>query len=397
MSLYFWVFYLSIILTPTTETFRFATFNTALSRNEAGGLITELSTSNHQQAKNVAEINQRVNPDVLALQEFDYDEGGKALQLFQDNYLRIGQHGAQPIDFKYTYAVPSNTGIPSGRDLDKDGKIDGPGDALGFGCHPGQYAFAILSKYPIRNTSPNTPRCQGCVKDNIRTFQHFLWKDMPGAKLPKNPATGETWYSAEALEIFRLSSKNHVDVPIELPTGIIHLLVAHPTPPVFDGDEDRNGLRNFDEIRLLADYITPGKADYLYDDNGQKGGLDATAHFVIMGDMNADPVEGDSTDNAIHQLLNHPRIHKHPAPTSPGSKENAQLNPDTYNKGNPAHQTASWGLRVDYVLPSRDLKVYASGVFWHNSSNPLYYLVEKQGETEASSDHHLVWADIALP
>ena len=34
-----------------------------------------------------------------------------------------------------------------------------------------------------------------------------------------------------------------------------HLLASHPTPPVFDGDEDRNGKRNHDEVRLIADYI----------------------------------------------------------------------------------------------------------------------------------------------
>ncbi|TGO03523.1 hypothetical protein PN36_05130 [Candidatus Thiomargarita nelsonii] len=335
------------------KTFRFATFNAALNRNQAGLLISDLSTPNNQQAQNVAEIIQRVNPDVLALQEFDYDKDGKALQLFQDNYLRLSQNGAQSIYFKYSYAVPSNTGILSGMDLDKDGKTDSPSDALGYGFHPGQYAFAILSKYPIQ-------------LDKCRTFQKFLWKDMPGARLPQN------WFSAQALEIFRLSSKNHIDMPIKLPTGIIHILVAHPTPPVFDGDERRNKRRNFDEIRLLADYITPaGKGDYLYDDKGQKGGLDTVAHFVIMGDMNASPVEGDRDENAINQVLKHPRVHQQVG----------------------YHHTTNWGLCVDYVLPSKNLKVYTSGLFWPKSSEPLYYLVEK---AETSSDHRLVWVDLSI-
>ena len=49
------------------------------------------------------------------------------------------------------------------------------------------------------------------------------------------------------------------------------LLVAHPTPPVFDGPEDRNGRRNFDEIPLLGDYVT-GRSGYIYDDDGGRGG-----------------------------------------------------------------------------------------------------------------------------
>ena len=335
------------------KTFRFATFNAALNRTEATKLITDLSTPDNQQAKSVAEIIQRVNPDVLALQEFDYDEEGKALKLFQDNYLLHSQNGAQAIQFEYTYIVPSNTGIPSGLDLDQDGKTDGPADAFGFGEHPGQYAFVILSKYPIH-------------KDKIRTFQHFLWKDMPDAKLPKMPTTGESWYSTAALDILRLSSKNHIDVPIELPIGIIHIIVAHPTPPIFEGDDHHNSLRNFDEIRLLADYITPKKGDYLYDDKGQQGGLTAT-HFIIMGDMNADPTKGNSHENAINQLIKHENIHHIPATN-----------------------TTSWGLRVDYVLPSKSLKVQTSGVFLPMSSHPLYSLVK------TSSDHRLVWADIAI-
>ena len=46
----------------------------------------------------------------------------------------------------------------------------------------------------------------------------------------------------------------------------MHLLVAHPTPPTFDGAEDRNGTRNHDEIRFWADYVRPARGHYMYDD-----------------------------------------------------------------------------------------------------------------------------------
>ena len=65
---------------------------------------------------------------------------------------------------------------------------------------------------------------------------------------------------------------------------MVHVLAAHPTPPVFDGDEDRNGRRNFDEIRFSADYVTPNTGDYIYDDAGGTGGLKPGSRFVIMGD-----------------------------------------------------------------------------------------------------------------
>ena len=39
----------------------------------------------------------------------------------------------------------------------------------------------------------------------------------------------------------------------------VHVLASHPTPPTFDGAEDRNGRRNHDEIRFWADYVSPGR------------------------------------------------------------------------------------------------------------------------------------------
>ena len=83
---------------------------------------------------------------------------------------------------------------------------------------------------------------------------------MPGALLPDDPATPAPadWYSPEELAVFRLSSKSHWDLPIDIDGRTVHFLVSHPTPPVFDGPEDRNGTRNFDEIRFWADYVTPG-------------------------------------------------------------------------------------------------------------------------------------------
>ena len=368
----------------TSHVVRFATFNASLYRNQVGELIQDLSSPENAQAQHVAEIIQRVRPDVLALQEFDYDPEGKALQYFQHNYLEVSQQGTDTILYPYGYVVPSNTGISTGLDINNNSIISDPEDAFGFGRHPGQYAFALLSKYPI-------------LEDSIRSFQYFLWKDMPEAKLPVD-AEGNHYYSDEVLKIFRLSSKNHVDIPVQVKETIVHVLLAHPTPPVFDGPEDRNGTRNYDEIRLFTDYISGGKkAIYLYDDEGDRGGLSQNTSFVIMGDMNADPVDGDSYPGAIQQLLNHPRVHQQVSvgkliPASEGGAENAR-SMQREDKGDNSHDTSVFGLRIDYVLPSTNLKVENSGIFWPTSQDSLYYLVEEN----ASSDHRLVWVDVQLP
>lgn len=370
---------------------RFASFNAYLNREAEGQLLADLATPDNPQAQAVAEIIQRINPDVLLLLEFDYDATGKVVRQFQENYLAVGHNGAAPIHFPYVYLAPSNTGIPSGFDLDNDGQISTTpgtraygGDAFGFGLFPGQYGMVLLSKYPI-------------AVDQVRTFQMFSWRDMPGALLPSNPATPDAgdWYSPEELEVFRLSSKNHWDVPIRVGDRTIHILASHPTPPVFDGPEDRNGRRNHDELRLWADYITPGRADYLYDDRRQRGGLSSGASFVIMGDLNADLMDGDGMPGAIAQLLNHPRVNADFAPSSAGGEAIAAASTAT---GPTRFHTASFGrqsLRLDYVLPSTDLTVVGAGIFWPAPGDPLFRLVG-DGDPIISSDHRLVWVDLEI-
>lgn len=371
---------------------RFATFNASLNRFNAGDLATELSSPGSAQPDVIAEIIQRTRPDVLLINEFDYDEGGVAAQGFLDNYLGVPHGDAESIDYPYWFVAPSNTGVPSGFDLDNSGSVGGPNDAFGFGFFPGQYGMVVYSMYPIE-------------LDNIRTFQTFLWKDMPGALLPDDPNTPETadWYSPEELEVFRLSSKSHWDVPIQIGGKTVHFLTSHPTPPVFDGPEDRNGTRNHDEIRFWADYVIPSRSGYIYDDNGNWGGLEPGAMFVIAGDQNSDPLDGDSIPGSIQQLLEHPLVNTKLTPSSEGAVEQAALQggANATHLSDPTFDTADFSdsapgnLRADYVLPRKDLRIVSAGVFWPLSTDPLFPLVGTF--PFPSSDHRLVWVDAWVP
>jgi hypothetical protein len=374
---------------------RFATFNASLNRFNEGDLAVELSTPGSAQPDVIAEIIQRARPDVLLINEFDYDAAGVSVREFQDNYLSVGHNGADPINYPHRLAVASNTGIPSGRDFDKSGSVGGPGDAYGFGFFPGQFAFAVYSMFPI-------------LEDEVRNFQLFLWDDMPGAMLPVNP-DGSSYYDEGDLEIFRLSSKNHTDVPIEIGNKEVHFLVSHPTPPVFDGPEDRNGTRNHDEIRFWSDYVSPGQGGYIYDDNGVSGGLAPGAMFVIAGDENADPLDGDSFPGAIQQLTDNPRVNDKVTPDSDGGVEQSDLqgNANTLHLSDPAFDTADFfdgfppppfggapgNLRADYVLPSKALQIRDAGVFWPLADDPLFALVGTF--PFPGSDHRLVWVDVS--
>ncbi|WP_116950868.1 endonuclease/exonuclease/phosphatase family protein [Jiangella endophytica] len=362
---------------------RVATYNLSLNRAVEGELEADLASGADTQAQAVAEVIQRTRPDVILLNEFDYVEGGVAADLFRADYLEVGQGGADPIEYPYAYVAPSNTGLPSGFDLNNDGTVGGGDDAYGFGLFPGQYGMAVLSKYPI-------------LEDDVRTFQNFLWKDLPGALLPPG------WFSPEELEVVRLSSKSHWDVPVQVGRRVVHVLVSHPTPPTFDGPEDRNGRRNHDEIRFWAEYVGPGRANWIYDDEGGRGGLTPGSSFVILGDQNSDPVDGDSVPGAIQQLLEHPRI-VDPLPTSDGAPEAAVLQggANATHGGDPRYDTADFAdtapgnLRADYVLPSRQLRTLGAGVFWPVRSDPLSRLT---GEFPfPTSDHRLVWVDVRVP
>lgn len=374
------------------RTIRFATFNASLNRNFAGQLIADLSTPNNAQAKTIAEIIQRTRPDVLLINEFDFVENGVAAELFQDNYLSVSQNGAEPIEYGYYFVAPSNTGIPSGFDFNNNGAVGGPDDAFGFGFFPGQFGMAVYSRYPIDY-------------ENIRTFQYFLWKDMPGALLPDDPNLPgpADWYSPDELDVFRLSSKSHWDVPIQIDGKIVHFLVSHPTPPVFDGPEDRNGTRNSDEIRFWADYILPSRSGYIYDDNGNYGGLTPGAMFVIAGDQNSDPLDGDSIPGSIQQLLEHPLVNTRMTPSSEGAIQQSLLQggANIAHLSDPAFDTADFAdgapgnLRADYVLPRKNMHIMDAQVFWPLNTDPLFPLVGTF--PFPSSDHRLVWIDVRIP
>ncbi len=385
------------------KTVRFATHNTAFSEaygaGDEGEMLSEFRAGDNEAMQDIAQIIQYQRPDVLQLGEFDYvahfeDDEYAAVDAFRENYLEVPQGDQDPIHYPYAFVAPSNTGMLSGFDLNRDGQVDGgPEDAWGYGWYEGQWGKLVLSKYPI-------------IEEDVRTFQLFRWADMPGALLPSDPDTDEEgdWYSDEILEEFRLSSKSHWDVPIQIGNNVVHALSAHPTPPAFDGPEQRNVLRNHDEIRLWADYIHPGRGDYLYDDEyvqsageeGQTGGMKGGTSFVILGDYNADPCLGGSVPGAIEQLLDNPRVNDRNTPWSEGGPETWEergLESPEDCLAEPEYHTANFGfstVRVDYALPSNDLQILDSRVFWPTSDDPWRELADQ-------SDHYMVWVDVRVP
>jgi len=389
---------------------RIATFNVRELSTDKLDAIDESGFGVDSQLRAAAEIVRRVRPDILVLQEIDHDLGRpEDLTLngrrFVERYLKApptergtdgGAEGSAPLDYPYLYAAPSNTGVLTGHDLDNDGQVAGPdevgdprfgGDSFGFGLYPGQFATILLSRYPIRG-------------DEARTFQLFRWAALPGNHIPRE------FYSPEEVEILRLSSKSHWDVPLEIGAATLHLWISHPTPPVYDGPEDRNGRRNYDEVAFWLAYLDDEPA--LVDDAGRAGGWAREGHgnnpFLLVGDLNADPAKGDAFEpngeRAIERLLGDPRLHDTaPFLHSTGSLvERArdatapeQAGPPDY----PERATAVFlgGMRIDYLLPSRDIEVVDGGVFWPSPEEDP----EGARLADMASDHRLAWLDLRVP
>ncbi|MGR5063948.1 endonuclease/exonuclease/phosphatase family protein [Photobacterium sp. DNB22_13_2] len=416
---------------------RFATFNLSFDRASYEDLVAEMSLTREEQSelikrytsddaslteeegetaekviqiRNVAEIIQRVRPNAFVLAEYNNDGEGEnmdALNGFHDNYLAHSQNGQKTIAFNYKKNIATNTGLPSDYDLNLDGSASGTGDdAWGFGFYHGQYAFAVFSQFEIDEA-------------NVRTFQHFKWKDMPGEKnleivncnveLPEGKNCGDAWYSDEAWAQFPLSSKNHADIPVIIPKAngdkeVVHFLVSHPAPPIFDNPAKHNTERNRAELQFWNDYID--SKNYMYDDKGVYGGLTAGSNFVVAGDLNADHQMGDGDRETIANLISHSMVNVEGtlgsyAPASNGgeyclNEGICTRNPDTPHVEN---ITSTSGLRLDYVIPSATLDIKDSGVFWPAGNEDGYNLVfdEELGNSKGvSSDHRMVWVDLDL-
>ena len=226
----------------------------------------------------------------------------------------------------------------------------------------------------------------------------FKWSAMPQPLKPLHP-DGRPYYPDEVWRQLRLSSKSHWDVPVRVNGVAVHFLVSHPTPPVFDGSEDRNGCRNHDEIRFWLDYITGGS--YVVDDQGRTGGLLAGRRFIIAGDLNADPYDGDGRHEVVERLLQSPLTAEEPVPSSDGAVVAAaeQQGANASHRGDASHDTGDFSdrspgnLRADYVLPGGGLRVLGCGVFWPRRDE----LPPEASAWPEVSDHHPVWVDVAAP
>ncbi|MFN4155891.1 MAG: endonuclease/exonuclease/phosphatase family protein [Paracoccaceae bacterium] len=277
-----------------------AFWNVGLNRAGPGLLLRDLAAGTSADVTAAVAAIAALEADLLVLSGFDYDAGGMALTTL---------NGALPLPYPHLVALRPNTGIPSGFDLDGNGRSDEARDAIGYGRFPGEGGMVVLSRLPV---------------DAARSVDHseLLWRDLPGADLPPLPEG--------AAEVLRLSTTGHHDTAVVLPDGRrLHLLTWHATPPAFEGAERRNTRRNHDEAAFWLHLMDSPQAPQ--------------QPFVLLGQGNVDPEKGNGDRRAIRALLADARLQD----VLPG---------DTVDYGG-----TLGALRVSYILPSAGISVTASG------------------------------------
>jgi len=311
------------------DTIRVATFTVELDRKGPGLLLRDIQSDKNKQVRAVIAQIVAAQPDVIAIQRFDWDARLDALTAFQ-NALDVA---GWPLP--HAVAPRPNSGVPSGLDLNNNGRTTDDQDNFGYGRFPGNRGLVVLSRLPITHA-------------DVRDF----------TALP----------SALNAQL-KMHTVAYVEVPIMIGDTQITILASHATAPLFDGGTGQNARRNAEEVGFFDTRM------------GQISGP-----FVIAANLNLDVADGDGDHAVIQQLLANPAL-QDPQPTSKG----AALAADADHTGNPALDTADWpdgmpgNLRVSYVLPSKDLRVLDSAVQWD------------PGQDITASKHRLVWVDIAVP
>ena len=335
----------ALALSAEAAPLRIATFSPDLSRDGPGLLLRDLGRKDAQ-IDAVIRVITEARPDILLLTGFDWDHDGLALAAFRDRLAKAGS------DYPHIFAARPNSGMPTGLDLDGDGRLGRAADRQGFGRFTGQAGMAILSRHPI-----------GPVRDHSEA----LWRDLPGSLMPETPP--------EVAAVQRLSSVAHWDAALTVEGKPLHLLAMSASPPVFDGPEDRNGRRNHDELAFWLDHLPEGA-------------------FVLAGKLNLDPADGDGRPEALARIMD--RV-TDPLPRSEGGRLAGQDGINAAQKGDPALDTGDWpddappgNLRVDYVLPAKGLRVLGSGVYWPATG-------EMAAVALTASTHRLVWVDLDWP
>ena len=365
---------------PPGNTVRFATFNASLNRARRGPAASPTCRRpTTPRPATVAEIIQRVRPDVLLINEFDFDADGTALRLFQQQ-LPVRRRTTAPrrSATRYRFIAPSNTGIPSGFDLNNYGtSIGGPGRRLRLRRLPGPVRHGRLLA-----ATRSTPTTSG--PSSTSSGRTCRARCCPTTRPPRRRPTGtppRSWPSSRCRPRATGTCRSRS--------------AARPstswsaTPPRRCSTVPRTATarRNHDEIRLWADYVTPGAERlHLRRRRQARRARARGAAFVIAGRPELRPARRRQHPRLDPAAAGQPagQHHRHPDQRR-GRSEQAEAagrgrtsptesDPRVRHRRLRRQLPGPGNLRADYVLPSSDLRIRNSGIFWPTVDDPFFYL-----------------------
>ena len=293
-------------------------------------MLHDLTSGRDPQAEAALAVIAATDADVILLQDVDWDLDGLGLAALA---ARLDAAGAS---YPHRVARRPNSGTPSGYDLDGDGTNHEARDGLGYGWFTGDSGLALLSRLPL---------------GEVRDLSDTLWAD-------RADVTGLLPDGAEA--VVPLATTAQWVVPLHVGETEVTLITMAGGTPVFDGPEDRNGLRNRAELSLVAELASRAQTP------------------LVLGRANLDPARGEGHREAILALLTHRKL-QDPRPES----ANGRVETAVWDEPEP--------MRVDYVLPPRTARVVDAGVIWPDGDDAFAEIVADAGTGR------LVWVDLTFP
>ena len=338
-----------------------------------------------EQANAAAEILARFAPDIVSVNELQFDlqdtptpgmpgaSPATARGSFDvegaDNARRLAERiaaaGGADI-YPHTLLFFGNSGLWwEGDTLGEDWYL-----LRGWGEFRGRFNTAVLSRFPI-------------LVDQVRVITELAWQDVPGNCI----AQMESEIGIGVPAGFPLFEKALHIVPIQIGDQVLDLILHHPVTPAFD---PINPYRNHDELlalRLLLDGELPGEAP-----------LSADAKFVILGDLNADPDDGDGIPGSIQQILDHPSVvSSFPAGSGTAGhngQHNSYLSGCGRDDGSTVDDpTVKFQLQLDYILPSTTVGEPLESLLFF----PDYQTAREDFDLACrASDHRFLYSDLAI-
>lgn len=381
----------TIFLTTNTYAIRIVQFN--IQELDSVKIQSEKLTS--QQMQSVKFILNQLKPDILSVNEIQYDLPGVP----NEKFTSIGKN----IDFfaleifnnqlKNRIYFPANTGENALRNANGE-YVRNPDilernkycDPVNFGMFPAQYSTAALTKFEVIS---------------VKQFNLIPWKEF-------NPSIDLSLYLDERGQPLSnnmpLFDKNFTDVTLLIQGHTVHLLLLHTVPAFgFGNPKTPNFARNRDQLLFLKWYL--GHDTGLPVSNLTIERLTHQDSFIALGDWNVDITDENESANVLQSLgkLYHYAINQY-IPTHRGQ----DLLQDDFVK------------QIDYILLSNDIDIKNSGVFTpsaqiekigcndeiaikegfilvkiKNNNQICSYLVEENYyHSKMASDHLAVWADI---